>query len=276
MKNCLLTLALAIGVLPASAAVQYEFRQSSHSQLENIPSVDFTGRAVIDGDRTRVDFLSGDAYPPGTYLITTNGSRNMTFVNPAKKAYVEINANNVAQAIGSSNLRVENFKSSSEPLDDHPVVAGYKTDHYRIRMTYDITLMLGQMPLKQSVDTTIDKWVSPEFADVSDGYLASGGIKTGNPDLDQLIDVETTKVKGLALKQRVQVTTTADAKGTNSVLKIDRTQTQTREMVISAIEITKPSPTAFIIPASYHRSDGARDDSQKTPVHELTFDSNSH
>ena len=40
----------------------------------------------------RIEFLTGNAYPPGTYMIATNGSRTMTFIDPSKKTFVEVNA----------------------------------------------------------------------------------------------------------------------------------------------------------------------------------------
>src|SRR5437667_9578338 len=103
MKRVGLVIALLAGVLAqgVSAAVKYEFRQTTHSDLESIPSTDITGRGVIDGSRSRVEFVSGNAFPSGSYVITTNGSKTLTFVDPAKKMYVEVNAAGVATAIGS-------------------------------------------------------------------------------------------------------------------------------------------------------------------------------
>ncbi len=97
MKRVLVLIALLVAAVQgASGAVQYEFRQITHSDLESIPATDMTGRGVIDGDRSRVDFLSGNPFPAGTYVVTTNGSRTLTFVDPAKKTFVEVNAAGVA------------------------------------------------------------------------------------------------------------------------------------------------------------------------------------
>ncbi|MCU1230960.1 MAG: hypothetical protein JWO97_3844 [Acidobacteria bacterium] len=279
MNRNLLALTLAIVAVPvaeqaANAAIRYDFRQTMHSQIESMPSTDFGGEAIIDGDRSRVEFTSGSAYPPGSYLITTNGSRNMTYVDPTKKSYVEVNAGNVATAIGATNIKVENFKSDSQMLADHPVIAEHATDHYRMQIAYDITLTIGSMPIRQAVTTTIDKWVTKDFDDVTADYLATGGIRTGNPDLDQLIDVETTKVPGFALRQKVQVTTTAsvDPKKVDagSKLQLQRTQITSKEMVISSIRKTIIGPGTFRVPPGYQKANPLRDDS-RTPVHELDF-----
>src|SRR6266852_2061907 len=95
----------------ACAAIEYEFRQTTSSDLESIPSSDCAGRAIIDGDRSRVEFLSGNAYPIGTYIIATNGSRTMTFIDPSRKSFVEVNAASVASAIGARKITIANKKT---------------------------------------------------------------------------------------------------------------------------------------------------------------------
>src|SRR3954470_4442492 len=80
MKKNLPLIALFLLVVTASsapAAIQYEFRQTTSSDLDTIPSTDCAGRAIIDGDRSRIEFVTGNAYPAGTYLIATNGSGTM-------------------------------------------------------------------------------------------------------------------------------------------------------------------------------------------------------
>src|SRR5712692_10790108 len=92
MRRVLVVIAILALAQSVSAAVQYEFRQTTHSDLESMPSVDMTGRGVIDGDRSRVEFTSGNGYVPGSYVISNNGSKTLIFVDPARKTYVEINA----------------------------------------------------------------------------------------------------------------------------------------------------------------------------------------
>ena len=92
MKRILLAISLLLAVTGVHGAVQYEFRQTFHSDVDTMPSNDMTGRAVIDGDRYRVEFLSGSAFPAGSYVISTNAARQQIWVDPSKKSYVEVNA----------------------------------------------------------------------------------------------------------------------------------------------------------------------------------------
>ncbi len=280
MKRVGLVIALlaAVHVQGVSAAVQYEFRQTTHSDLDAAQATDITGRGVIDGDRSRIDFLTGNEFPNGTYVITTNGSKTLTFVDPSKKTFVEVNAASVATAIGSARISVNNKKINLTQLDDHPVIAGLPTDHYRLILQYDITVAFGTIPLTQTVNEIIDKWVTQAFGDIAETFLAGGGIRTGNPDLDDLILTENTKIKGFALKQTMSVTTVNDraheshALPGNPPLKLNRSITQTRELTVTRIEPKAVLPAdLFVIPATFHKPDPLRDDTQKAPMQILTL-----
>jgi len=277
MKKNLPLIALLLLVVTASsapAAIQYEFRQTTSSDLETIPSTDCAGRAIIDGDRSRVEFMTGNAYPAGTYVIATNGSRTMTFVDPSKKAFVEINAASVTNSIGSRKITIANKKIDVTKMPDQVSIAGFPTEHYRMVMSYDITVAFGTMPLTQSVRTTIDKWTTNAFGDVGDTFLASGALHTGNKDLDDLMTAENTGIKGFPLKQVVNVTTINNqASNTASELHMNRTVTQTRELLVTSIQPTATVGAAtFVVPVTYHKAGPVQDDTQKQPVQVLSME----
>jgi hypothetical protein len=275
MKRVGLVIALLVAgtVQNASSAVQYEFRQTTHSDLESMPSSDMIGRGIIDGDRSRVDFISGNGFRAGTYVLTTNGSKTLTFVDPARKTYVDVNAAGVASAIGSARISVTNKKITLTQLDDHPVIAGLPTDHYRLTIKYDITVAFGTIPLTQTVNEIIDKWVTQALGEIAETFLASGGIRTGNPDLDDLILTENTKIKGFALRQMISVTTLNDnPQPMGTKLQLNRSLTQTRELTVTSIEPKASFPTEmFVVPAAFRKPDPLRDDTQKAPLQILTL-----
>jgi hypothetical protein len=274
MKRLLPTLLAAVLCAPAAfAAVEYEFHQITNSEIEQIPSTDLTARAVIDGQRSRVDFVGGSAYPPGTYVVSTNGSRTLVFVDPLSKSFTEINVAAAAAAMGSSKITIENIKSDFESLDDHPIVAGYPTDHYRMIVHYDMTVTLGSLPLRQSVETVVDKWTTTAFGDVGETFLSDHGVKTGNQKIDDMIDEETSKVKGLALKQRVEITTmNRNGQAPGSKLKINPIRKQTRDFLVTSIRRIEAASASFFIPAAYHKSDPQQADPQQPKIHMLSLE----
>lgn len=274
MKRVLpVVLAAVVWVPAAFAAVEYDFHQVTTSEVEQIPSGDLTGHAVVDGDRSRVDFTGGTIYPPGTYVVSTNGARTLVFVDPLSKSFTEVNVAAAAANMGSSKILVENAKCDIEKADDHPIIAGYPTDHYRMTVIYDMTVTMGSLPLKQAVQTTVDEWTTTAFGEVGESFLSDHGVKTGNPTIDGLIDQETTKVKGIALKQRVEITTTNKTNSLpDSKLKISPTRKQTRDLLVTSIRRTDTTAAAFVVPAAFHKSDPRQAAPQQQKIHMLSLE----
>jgi len=256
MKRMVMGVIVALLLAPAAfAAVQYEYFQTSREGDEH--PADFNARAFIDGPRSRIEFISGNTYPPGTYMISTDGAKRLLFVDPTQKLYTEVNTMGIASSIGSSNIVITNLQSSVTRLDDAKVIAGIPTDHYRLTMTYDIQVTFRNMPLKQSVRTIIDKWTTVRFGDVADAAFGTQ-VQTGNAKIDELVMAETTKIKGFPLRQTVQVTTinnTAQVPGSKLVLPA--TRTKTREMTVTAISEIHADDKLFRVPAGYQRTDYA-------------------
>lgn len=267
MRNGWLGFAIVLFSFSAFGAVQYDFHHASRSDGSSVPPTEFSASATIDGESSRVDFRSGNAYPPGTYVVSTNGSRTLTFVDPGLKSYTEMNTSTVAAAIGTSNITVENERYDFAKLDDRPVIAGLQTEHYRLTISYDITVSFGTMPLKQAVRTTIDKWTTVQFGDIAETYVVSGGIRTGNVKLDAILDAETTRIKGFPLKQTIEITTT-NLRGNiaGSKLGLSPTRTQKREIVVTAIRQVPSAPAAFAVPLNYRRAEPGSTDPTKPQI----------
>lgn len=253
MKRLMVTVALAWLAVPAFAALEYEFVQKNTSDDAVKPVTDLTARAVIDGSRSRVDFLGGNLYPPGTYVVSTDGSQRLFFVDPAKQWYTEFNAAHAATALGAGNIRIENLKSDVKKLDDRQTIAGIDAERYRLTMSYDITVTMRNIPLRQHVQTDIDTWVTSRFK-VDDTFSARG-MRTGNAMIDQLIETETGKIPGFALRQTVTTKTSFDPPKRRSELKIPTQRTMVREMWVTKVKEVAPDASFFVVPASYRPAD---------------------
>ena len=269
MKTLMVTVALALVSVSASAAIQYDFVQKNTTPDNVNPVTELTARATVDGDRSRVDFMGGTLYPPGTYVISTDGSRRLLFVDPTKEWFTEVNMASVATALASSTIRVSNVKTTLEPKDDRPIIAGHATEHSRLTLTYDVSVTIKSIPLKQHVRTEIETWVTPHFAGAAATALAAN-MRTGNPEIDAVLDVETMKVKGFPLRQIVTTRTVADMPPTKSKLEIPASKTIIREMWVTSIREVNALPSAFIIPATYRRAD--QPEAPKAATQTLTFE----
>lgn len=269
MKRILFAVALVLVAIPSSAAIQYEFVQKNTTPDAVNPVTELTARATVDGERSRVDFVGGTLYPPGTYVISTDGQRRLLFVDPTKEWFTEVNTASLATALASSNIRISNVKTTLETKDDRPMIAGLPTDHTRLTLTYDISVVLKTIPLKQHVRTEIDTWATPAFAGAAATMLGSN-LRTGNPEIDSVLDVETMKVKGFPLRQIVTTRTVADLPPTKSKLEVPASKTIVREMWVTSIREVNAGPATFVIPATYRRAD--QPDAPKAATQTLTFE----
>jgi hypothetical protein len=271
MKRLLVTLALASIAVPSFAAIQYEFMLKNTSDDAAKQSSDMTGRATIDGFRSRVEFLSGNLYPPNTYVLSTDSTGRLYFVDPAKQWYTEVNTAGIATALGASNIKIGNLKSKVETLPDHGKIAGIVTDHNRLSLSYDITVSMKSIPITQHVETDIESWTTKQFGDVPQSFLSLNS-RTGNPDLDRLLETENAKVGGFPLRQIVTTRTHYDMPARTKLAR-PSSRTMTRETWVTKIQETKIEPSQFTIPISFRRADQPLLPRNTTET--LTFDSGS-
>lgn len=260
---------LALVAVPAFAAIEYEFSQKTTTEDPLLPVTDLSAKAVIDGTRMRVDFRSGSLYPPGTYAVSTD-PRQVFFVDPSNKTYTEVNMAGATTALTASSIRIENFQSRLETLTDRPVIAGVETEHYRINITYDITVRMGNLPLKRHVKTTIDSWNTNRFGDMAQDFISGGRTySTGNEQLDKLM--ASTRLPGFPLRQTITTRTQHDLPpNRNSKIEIAPVRTAVREMWVNSIREVPTTGVLFTIPLTYARADAPEAPRAATKV--LTFE----
>lgn len=253
MKRLLVTVALALVTVPSFGAIQYDFIQKSTTDDVIRPVSDVTGRATIDGARSRVEYIGGNTYPPGTYVVSTDGARRLYFVDPEKKSYTEFNTSGIPTALSTNNLKIENFTTNVETFPERTKVAGIETTHHRITMEYDLTLTVQSIALKQHVKTSIEKWTTDRFPEIDQAFF-SEPFRTGNEALDKLIDAEMARAPGFPLRQVITVRTAYDVP-VRTKINTPNTRTITREMTVLAIGEAKSQDSMFVVPANFRRAD---------------------
>lgn len=262
-------LILLASSISAEAAIRYKFKQVARSDYHAAPAAEISGEVIIDGDKSRVEFPGRSPYGENTYVISHNGAKNVFIVDPQKKTVAEVNVANVAAALASSSIEVSNLKSQVKKLPDQIEIAGVPTEHYRIEMSYDVSVRLASIPLKQRVQTTIDRWTTEAFGPVSDIFLSAGSARTGNAQLDQIIELESSKVKGLVLRQTVSiVTTNLMERRAPSQLELSPSRRQSSEMLVTDIRVVNVDSSAFNVP-NYPRVN--RGEEQQPKIHELSM-----
>ncbi len=251
---------------PVFGALKYAFHEEL--QAENpVKSNNMTAKAVLDGERARIDILAGNRYTPGTYMIR-DGQSLLVVVIPEKKQYLEIQLGDNQEY--AQRITIANPKVTFTELTDGEVIAGYPTRHCRLQASYDMTIQMGTVSLKQKVETTIDKWSTTAFDSAISQYEDVANTKTGNADIDKMLEVEITKFKGLPLREKTVVITTPLQRVQGSKLNMPSSRQRVTQMEVTSIQEVPADPSLFAIPAGYKKSDEA-DAPSASSAHYLTM-----
>ena len=239
----------------ASAAIHYQ----ATTTTDNPQGVDFkmVVEAWIDGEKARIEFKeSGNPMAPaGAYIVTRDGGKTLFLVDPEAKTYAHWDiealmrmAGAVLEGMGGL-VKIEFSEPQVGKLldEDGGLVAGLPTRHPRYRSTYSMQVRVIGMKQASQVESVQDYWVTRELSDVALGvWLRSEPPRTGNEDLDRLIDSEMGKIDGFPLKTVTVSKTTGGRKG--------QRETVTRtEMVVTDLDTRAPAPAAaqFEVPPGY-------------------------
>ncbi|MGK2857729.1 MAG: hypothetical protein ACSLFQ_11035 [Thermoanaerobaculia bacterium] len=254
--------ALILVSAQVDAALRYEYREDLVAE-NRMKSTNLTARAVLDGDRGRIDILSGDRYTPGTFILRDSGTR-LFFVDPERKQYTEVLLPKGPDPQTANRVTITNPKIEFKEIGDGPVIAGYPTRHYRLSSSYEMAVTLGTVVVKQKVEAVIDKWTTTAFDHVVAKYIDERDVLTGKPDIDALLEAEASKFKGLALKQRTVITTTPQQRMKGSELNLPASRQRVREMEVTMIEETPVAADLFSIPVGFKKADAGAPSSSAT------------
>lgn len=243
----------ALITTPAFGAIRYEFQEITRTQ-DASKTTSLVARAVVDGNKSRLDVISGNRYHPGNYIIS-HGENRIYIVQPAEKAYLEYETG--TNEISPDKVQITNPKVNFQEVKDPvtAIIAGFPTKHFRLQFAYDMTVKIGTITIIQHVDATIEKWTTNAFDHLIAGYRDNtGDLTTGNPAIDQLVAEEATKITGLSLKEETITRTTAMSSKTSG----KSTRERKKEMLVSLIEEVDINPSHFAIPIEFSRVDAPK------------------
>jgi hypothetical protein len=249
---------LLVASLAAPAAAGIHYRGTTKTDAAQGQDQSMEVEAWVEGDNAKVAFTSSSnpLLAAGTYLLTTDGGKTLTLVNPEEKTYSELDLGALVGAAGAmfkglgpmvklsfANQQVERL--AEEP---GPAILGYPTTHYRYRVSYDFTFKVMGMGQSSHHDTVTDIWATRELTDSGFGaWLRREPPRTGIDDLDRLIAAEMGKgVQGVPLKM-VAVAKTRDQRG-------NETEATTTTEVLAIKEEAVPAGS-FAIPKGFERTE---------------------
>lgn len=256
----LFTLLTLTASAPAAAGLYYQaVTETTSSQGRGAQRMVVESR--IEGEKARIEFKesSNPMTGTGTYLLTTDGGKTLYLVNPKEETYTEWDldamlkmAGSVMEGLGGM-VDMEFTDPEVEQLlaEDGGQVVGLPTRHYRYRTAYSMKIKVFGMKRANDVETMQDVWATDELDAAALGiWLRKEPPKTGNEQLDRLIDSEMAKVKGFPLKTVTVSTTTGGKRG-------EKESTTRSEMEVVELRRDEPAQPAstWEIPSGYQKTE---------------------
>ncbi len=243
---------IAILILPfiLFSDLLYEFSGRSWTD-ENKKEIPIEGAVYLKSPTFfRVEFkksenpmLSEDS------VILSKDLKSVYLLNTKDKTYAELDFEKLMQSMANItgsllNLQIENPKVEVRAGNEDKNILGFPCKHIIVETSYDMKMKVLFIKNKQKIHYISQYWIAKDFPLILKDYYQEKSFKTGIPDLDKLIEQETSAVKGMVLKLK-KVTETKNEKG-----EISKVYEETE--IIKIEEKDLPS-SYFEIPKDYKK-----------------------
>jgi hypothetical protein len=212
-----------------------------------------TVRVSVEGESLKTEFVTsmGPTFPAGAYMLTRDAGKTFYLVFPTDKVYMPWNLQETLAGAGALTgafpgfkMEIKDYKVETTLDEEGPVMLGLPTRHYKFRTSYamEMTIMGQASSTVHAQEEEI--WATAKFNSlVIEAWQKNQAFKTGNAQIDVLIEQSKKKVKGLPLKHITNTTMTMGGRGQPTA---SRTVTEVTE-----IKEEKVPESAFAIPADY-------------------------
>jgi hypothetical protein len=211
-------------------------------------------RGWVDDAKARIDYLKSTAQSGvkrGSYLLTKDGGQTIYMVDAENKSYLKMDIDKLASKVGDFmnaagafvRIKFSNPKFKTVLNERGPKLFGLPTRHIKTETSYTVTAFVFGRRNVSKVARQEEMWVTTKLKDRGmQIWTQQRHIKTGNKDLDKMIEAETSRIKGVPLKIKA-VTKTTQSNG--------KTETSTMVSEITALKMVRVPAKTFEIPADY-------------------------
>ena len=225
-------------------------------QIRSDDGAPTTGRATVLGDRERIEFTGGDH--AGSYLLLTDGGRTLTAVDPAKREYSTMHADDFERIVGTAmaavdkvmTLEVHGLEVGGQRLGDGGTVAGHPTRHGRLVQDYTVKIGVFGFTENTRHHVVTDYWVTDDVQLPRNplfGLFATIPTVLAQNDDDFVKRAEAGRkaLVGGGTPLRVVVEATSRDK--------DGTDHSSTAIEISRLERAAPAESQFTVPSGYRQ-----------------------
>jgi hypothetical protein len=182
---------------------------------------DWTARATSANGRGRMDITAGEAagsWATGDYLLFD--STEFIVVHPATRQFIAVPADLASRSFDQMkangvDVSISGVTAAMQPVSgsDSDVVAGVRTQHYKLHVTYTLGLSAGAMQQSVATQLTSDMWVANVAGLPANPFLrASSSMGVGlMHDITLKVDSVEMPMRGMMPLRSVTVTEVSGA-----------------------------------------------------------------
>lgn len=255
MRRMCAVLGMAVLVAAtAGAGMRYESTTRTVDE-DGDARQEFIVTSWVDGDRARIEFreAKGSPVPDDAYMITIDGGRTMFLVDPEEKTYMQWDLDRMFQTLGdlqqaSGGMVSMDFTDTSADYQGSSpggTILGYDTTKHTMKSAFTMQLKVFGMKQSTTIATETESWMTNELSSPGFGaWLRETPPKTGDPELDSMLDGIAAKLDGVVLKS-VSRSVMTDTKG--------RETRSTSTTEVTSIEEADIDGAMFEIPPDYEK-----------------------
>ena len=255
-----IVLGLAIGLLVVNvgfAGIEWKSKTVTQGEAKEANNA-VVMQLYAQGGNVRQDFISverqEDMRRPGGYWLYKADGNRLYSVDPSQKTYSEIPLDFIFRMGGLFGqivkIKITDPLVKFEKLGTETIM-GYSCQHSRLVIDYDMEVKIAFIKNRSHEHIDKETWTASQikgFLDIGEGFRYRD-YKTGNQDLDQLIEVQLKAEQGLGFPLKtVSVTTSTDKKG-----NVKEKSRMTQEVLSLAVK--NISAALFEIPVGYQEKE---------------------
>jgi len=255
MKRAFSVLVFALLAQSAFAGYRYKVESVTSGVQDSTTS----GVAEVEGKNLRFNVEHGDGavFTDSSYVVSTNGGRTLSVVDPSTKTYFEISLDQLTGGIstmmqsmgGQMKMTVLNPKVSVRDLGSSEKIEGFDTQRKAIDASYDMNIEMMGQKVAMNMSMSTESWMTTQIPLDFASFLQTGELHTGIPEIDKLLAAQSKSLNGFPLKQ----VTTIHINQMGQPMEIKTTTN------VSGVEKKTIAASEFVVPAGYTKTESPID-----------------
>jgi len=187
-------------------------------------------------------------------VIISKDLKTIYLLNTKDKTYAELDFEELLQSLSNItgsllNLEIENPKVEVKKGTEDKNILGFPCKHIIIETSYDMKMKVLFIKSKQKVHYVSDYWIAQNFPLILRDWYQEKSLKIGIPQLDEIIEKETSAIKGMVLKAK-RLTETINEKGetTKTYDEEEITKVEEKELPLNLFEVPKDFKKVELFP----------------------------